>query len=116
MFKESKTWKAQIYCGLRKGYSDEILTVDRVYRTIQKYVDEIGWCVTVTPTKFIYKQGHEPGVIIEAVQYPRFPISEEKLRVRVIKLAEILLDKMEQNRLSICFPEQTIMLENDDGI
>ena len=110
----SKTFKAQIYVGLRKGYSDEILSIDRVYRTVQKYVNEIGWCVTVTPTKFIYKQGHEPGVIIEAIQYPRFPLSEDVLRVRVMELAKILLDVMEQNRLTVCFPKDTIMLEKDD--
>ena len=114
MSKTEKTWKAQIYCGLRKGYSNDIHSIEKVYRACQKYVDEIGWCVTVTPTKFIYRQGHKPGVIIEAIQYPRFPTPEEVLRVRVTELAKILLKELEQYRLTICFPEQTIMMENED--
>lgn len=109
-----ETWKAQIYVGLKRGYSTEILTIDKVYRTIQEYVDEFGWCVTVTPTKFIYMNGHEPGVIIEAIQYPRFPETIKRLEEKVMELAEILLSEMDQYRVSICFPEKTIMLERED--
>ena len=105
------TWQAQIFCGLRVGYAEEILSIEKVYRICQEYVDEIGWCVTVTPTMFIYKNGHEPGVIIGIIQYPRFLSSHDVLRERTIELAKQLLTELKQLRVSIAFPKITIMLE-----
>jgi len=93
------TWQAQIFCGLRVGYAEEILSIEKVYRICQEYVDEIGWCVTVTPTMF--------GII----QYPRFLSSHDVLRERTIELAKQLLTELKQLRVSIAFPKITIMLE-----
>lgn len=110
----NKTWQAQIFCGLRKGYSEEVLTIDKIYRTCQKYVDRVGWCVTVTPTKYIYKDGNEPGVIVEIIQYPRFPTPERILRNKTLELANILLVELGQQRLTVCFPDKTILLEKKE--
>lgn len=108
------TWQAQLFLGLRIGYTDEILSVDKVYRVCQEYVDEISWCVTVTPTKFIYKGGHEPGVIIGVINYPRFPNSHSFLREHITRLAKRLLAELKQFRVSVVFPEETIMLEKEN--
>ena len=35
----------------------------------QKYCDEVGLCVTVTDTWFIYKDGNEPGLIIGFISF-----------------------------------------------
>lgn len=105
------TWQAQIFCGLRVGYTEEVFSIEKVYEICQKYTNEIGWCVTVTPTKFIYKNGSEPGVIIGVIQYPRFSLSEEELRGRTITLAEILLVELGQFRISIVFPNEIEMIE-----
>lgn len=108
------TWEAKIFCGLRKEYSQVIFPMEKICQIIQSYTDEIGWCVTMTPTKFIYKNGNEPGVIIGVIQYPRFPLSNDELRERTIKLAKQLLVELKQIRISIVFPKHTIMLERDE--
>jgi len=112
--KSVPTWQAQLFLGLRIGYTDEVLSVDKVYRICQEYVDEISWCVTVTPTKFIFKGGHEPGVVIGVINYPRFPNSRSFLRVHIIRLAKRLLAELKQFRVSIVFPDETIMLEVEE--
>jgi len=91
---KSKTWEAQIFCGLRKGYSSEFYTIEDLEKICQEYVDEIGWCVTVTPTKFIYKKGNEPGAIIGVILYPRFPLEIEELKARVQGLAYLLMVRL----------------------
>ncbi len=68
-------------------------------------------CVTVTPTKFIYRKGSEPGAIIGLIQYPRFLRMECKIKALAIGLTQILIDELKQERMSIVFPDETLMLE-----
>lgn len=111
--KTQKTWQAQIYCGRERGRTGELISIDKIYQTCQEYVDKIGWCVTVTPTMFIYRNGHEPGVIIGVAQYPRFPLPEEVLRARTLELARKLLSELQQHRVSVCFPDETVLIKNN---
>lgn len=111
--KSEKTWQAQIFCGLRIGYTDAIFPIEKIYEVCQDYVDAIGWCVTITPTTYIYRDGNEPGAIIGIINYPRFPAFESSLRAKTIGLAKVLLAELEQFRLTIIFPEETILLEKD---
>lgn len=37
------------------------------------YCDEVGYCVTVTPTSYVYTGGEESGFIVGLINYPRFP-------------------------------------------
>ena len=112
--KKVTTYTAQIYVGLRVGYGGEIHSIELVEWLCQDYVNEIGWCVTVTPTSFYYKNGEEPGAIIGAINYPRFPITKTDFKKRVMKLAGTLLIELKQLRVSIVFPDETVMLEKDD--
>ena len=109
------TWQAQIFCGLRKGYEvcSPCQSIEKIYSICRRYVHQNKWCVTVTPTKFIYTGGDEDGAIIGIIQYPRFPKSYILLKERVIELAEILRIELGQYRVSIVFPEETIMLEKE---
>jgi len=107
------TWQAQIFCGLRVGYTEEVFPIEKIYEVCQEYIDRIGWCVTVTPTKYIYKNGNELGAIIGIIQYPRFPTSIDILKEETIKLAKLLLANLKQFRISIAFPEETVMIEKE---
>ena len=37
------------------------------------FCDELGWCVTVTPTTYVYRGREEAGFIVGAINYARFP-------------------------------------------
>jgi len=73
----------------------------------RKYCDKKGFCVTITPTKYVYSYGEEEGVIIGIINYPRFPKSKEELRSCAVELAHKLVKKLNQRSVSIQGPEET---------
>ena len=111
-----KTFTATIYVGLKHGYSGEELPTQPVIDYIQKWVDDLGMCVTVTPTNYIYSKGHESGLIVGFINYPRFPCDEFKMKNNALDLASGLMQFCKQMRVSVVFPDETIMLSNDPEI
>lgn len=108
-----KSHNIQIWCGLRSGYTDHIHALDDVRTICDDFVNEIGDCISITPTEFRYVNGHEPGVIVGYIQYPRFPRTENEIDRRAYSLAELLMQGLHQNRVTITTPTQSIMLENE---
>src|ERR1035437_4930266 len=107
------TFTATIYVGLKQNYGGVIKPLQEVETLIQNWVDKLGMCVTVTPTKFVYTGGSEPGLIVGMINYPRFPSEEWKIQENALDLANILLKECKQMRISVVFPNKTIMLSND---
>lgn len=121
--KTEKTFRATIALGFREGYSSKIYTIELAKAICHEYCDEIGLCVTITPTFFVYSRnlinifdGEEPGCFIELIQYPRFPYSEENIKNRAITLAKILMKKFNQSKVSVICTDKTYMLELEDII
>jgi hypothetical protein len=73
----------------------------------QHYCDEVGFCVTVTKTEYVYTGGSELGVIIGLINYPRFPNTPMAILDRAEELAELLIEKLNQESYSIQTPEKT---------
>jgi hypothetical protein len=116
-FRYEPTFTATIYVGLRVGRSTDTAprfhTIDEVRDVCQRYCDEIGLCVTVTPTEYIYKGGNEVGAAIGLINYPRFPKPAEEIGRQALELAQRLLFAMEQFKVSVVFPDRTVMLGED---
>lgn len=110
------SYTASIYCGLKQGYTGTIMPFEEVEQIIQEWVDGIGMCVTVTRTEYIYTNGREPGIIVGFINYPRFPAKSDDIKLRALDLSQILLRECHQMRLSIVFPDETIMLSNTEEI
>jgi hypothetical protein len=110
------TFTATIYVGLRRGYTNEVMPFESVEKFIQEWVDRISICVTVTRTQFVYKKGNEPGLIVGFINYPRFPSEEQDIRMKALMLAGELLHFCKQMRMSVVFPDKTIMLSNTEEI
>lgn len=108
--KSIPTYVATIYCGLRKGYSGEIKDVAYFRELVQAFVDRVGLCVSITPPKFSYTQGSEPGFAVGLINYPRFPKTSEEIKKRAVELATLLKEEMMQNRVSVVCTDETIML------
>jgi len=111
MTKSLETITAKIFLGLREGYGDRVHNIDEVKDFLQRYTDRISLCLTVTPTTFIYKDGREDGVIIGLINYPRFPTTREKLKQTAEEIANMCKEEYKQNRVSIEYQDQTVMLE-----
>ena len=111
MGKSLETITAKIYLGLREGYTEKVHTLDEVKDFLQQYVNKVGLCVTVTPTTFVYKDGREDGAVIGLINYPRFPTTREKLKQTAEEIAGLCKTKYNQNRVSIEYQDETVMLE-----
>jgi hypothetical protein len=108
------TFTATIYAGFRVGRSADAQfryhTVDDARTIAQAYCDEVGLCVTVTPTEYVYTRGAEPGCIVGLINYPRFPSTPEQIRAHALTLAGRLMAGLEQMKVSVVFQDETIML------
>ena len=102
-----------IYVGFKELDTGVMHTVTEARQICQDYCDEVGLCVTVTPTAYIYTDGNEPGVAIGLINYPRFPARPRKIRRRALELARRLLLAFNQYRVSIVFPFRTVMLNSN---
>jgi ferredoxin len=111
-------YEAKIWLGLREGYSENLFTTKEVIEEIKAYCTKVGQCVSVSPTHFVYVHGEEPGLVIGFINYPRYPASQAEIRNKAKELAEKLMKRFKQYRVSITFypaqPNGTMMLENDE--
>lgn len=111
--KIARTFNVQIWCGLREGYEGPVHTVEEVIEICQEYVNNVKYCVTVSPTTFVYVNGREPGAVIGMINYPRFETTVEEILRKATALADILMKRFGQHRVTVTTPTETIMLENE---
>lgn len=109
-----RTYNASIYAGLKIRGDGAIFSFEEAERLIQSWVNEISYCVSVTQTKYIYKGGNEPGLIVGFITYPRFPDPPERIKKLALELAEKIMLAFRQYRVSVVFPDETVMLSNPD--
>ncbi len=112
--KTNKTFTATIHVGLKIRSTSTIQSYSRADTICQEFVDEIGECVSFTPTNYIYTKGGEPGVIVQFIQYPRFPKEESEIKKRALDLGELLMKGLSQHKVCVVFPDVTVMLENEE--
>lgn len=81
----------------------------------QAYCDEVGFCVTVTPTAYVYTGGQEPGVVIGLINYGRFPSTPEAIFERAKDLTLRLIRDLGQESASIQAPDKTLWISFRDA-
>lgn len=72
------------------------------------YCDEVGMCVTVTPTNYVYTGGYQTGVVVGFINYPRFPKAWSAILDHAHELGNRLREALGQESYSIQTPEETI--------
>jgi len=107
------TFIATIYVGAKEHYDGKIHTYEEAKELLQKYCDEVSYCVTLTSTAFIYKNGNEPGFIIGLINYPRFPLIPEFITEKALEIGNYFLNKFNQLKISIVCSDNTYMIEKD---
>tara|TARA_R100000365_G_C2748614_1_gene80766 strand:- start:11996 stop:12313 length:318 start_codon:yes stop_codon:yes gene_type:complete len=75
--------------------------------TCRNFCFEVGLCVTVEPTSFIYTGGEEAGVRVGLINYPRFPSSPEEINGKAFALADRLMRDLCQHSYSVVTPTET---------
>lgn len=81
--------------------------VPKAEQICREFCMEVGECVTVTPTNFIYKGGEECGVVVGFINYPRFPRIPEEIDHRAMVLADRLMVGLCQSSYTIETPVGT---------
>lgn len=120
--KSIKTFTAVITLGLEIGYSKEHYNKEYLIKELQEYqkqrIDEasIYLSASVSECNIVLSGQNEKHLKLEFINYPKFPLEAEVFKKEIIKLGSHLLNKMQQNRTVIVFPDETIMLEVDEGI
>lgn len=74
----------------------------------REYCDETGFCVTLTPTSYIYTGGEELGFIVGLINYPRFPTTPPDIANRAAALADRLRIGLGQESYTIQLPDMAI--------
>ena len=69
---------------------------------------EVGLCITIEPTTFIYTGGEEEGYVVGLINYPRFPCDSAKIKERATSLAHILRTETYQHSVLIMFSDETV--------
>jgi len=83
-------------------------------RVCREYCFDVGLCVTVTPTNYIYTGGAQSGFVVGLINYARFPTLEtDQLVVVAEQLAEKLMYSLFQNSFSIETPVHTYYYERE---
>jgi hypothetical protein len=118
----TKTYTAQATFGLQKKYSNTLITTTELKKSLLQVQTEIKQKFNIVlSTKLTFCEivclgQEEPSVTLEWIQYPKFLVDEDKLQKGILVLVEKLMDALEQNRVVIIFPKETIMLEKSAEI
>lgn len=110
--KKTKTYNVQIWIGLRDRYSAMRFSLEDVRKIVDGFISENNDCITITPTEYRYVNGSEEGAVIGWINYPRFPRRKEEIIKRAINLGKLLMTSLNQYRVSVVTPEETLLLEN----
>ncbi len=114
--KSCPAFKALINVGLKTGTTEPFTYhFDTALKVCEDYCVEVGLGLTFTPTRFVYVGGGEPGVIVGLINYPRFPKEEAEIRSHAFVLAERLRVTLKQWRVSIEFPDETVMIGDQEA-
>lgn len=96
--RKSDTWWVRLYAA---G------PIDIAKQTIRKFCLEVGLCVNIYPTEYIYTGGEETGYVVELINYPRFPVHAYELEETGAALANRLLDDTFQHSILWMDPSTT---------
>jgi hypothetical protein len=98
------------------SYPVSIFVAGRDVRPLcQAYCDEIGLCVTVSPTRYVYSGGAGDGWVIGLINYGRFPSEPAEIFAKAEALALRLIGEGIESA-TIQAPDKTLWLNcRDEG-
>ena len=111
---EVDSYSVSLYVGFKNITDGSSKNINLAKQICQKYCDEVGMCVSVTPTTYIYTNGVEDGCIVGFINYPRFPQTQEQILTHAKNIGCLLKDGYKQCKISIDTPDKTIMIGDDN--
>jgi hypothetical protein len=69
-------------------------------QVLQRYVMK-GLCVSISEEEYVYTLGNESGIVVNFINYPRFPKTPEELLLEATELAKHLIMEMYQGSCTV---------------
>lgn len=117
--KQALSYEVKLYMGSRKRYDGPTFCeTDLIYFVSQfqkAYANQFTPPVRITPTHYVHCEYKEPGWELAVINYPKHDMPIKMLEHFMVKLAEALLDKFDQNKVSVVFPNEIYVFERDDA-
>ena len=120
--KSVKTFSAKVTIGLEKAYEKEKIEKNSVIEFIQKIQNEliknksIYLSVSVSECEIVMSGQIEPHLVLNFINYPKFPLEEDVLKMEIEELTKKLASHFKQNRVVIEYLDETVMFEQNDNI
>jgi hypothetical protein len=117
-----KTFKAQLTIGLNIGYTTNLISLQTVKHelfTAQKAIQNefnVLLSTKIRTCEIVFLGQEEPSVELEFIQYPKFINEEALLKKAILKLTELIMIALHQNRVVIVFNDETLMIEKSDEV
>ena len=118
----SKTFRAEATVGLKRGYSKELISIEEFKMKLagaqKKLFSEMNMKLStkITPCTIVFSGQDEESFNLSFIQYPKFPYEIGKLKNGIIRLIELLMHSLDQNRVVIVFEDETLMLEDKENL
>ena len=120
--KSVKPFHATINLGLEIGYSEQKISKQDVIHFIQHYQNKLIEDKNIYLSCSVYKceivlSGQiEPHLKIGFINYPKFNLNQNILKIEIEELAKQLMKEFFQNRIVIEFNDELLMLEISNEI
>ena len=119
MIKAMPNLEARIYIGSSYGYGADSYTEEELRDAISQFQTQSEpserTSVRITKTGFLYMHYWEEGWEIGIVNYPRFPLTFDGLSVFANGLADSLLRRFSQNRISVILADTIYLHEQENA-
>jgi hypothetical protein len=113
---------ASLTIGLQFGYEKVLISKSEVIAFIQEYQDQlikekqIYLSASITECIILLSGQNEPHLIINFINYPRFPLKISVLKFEIEELTKQLMTSFRQKRVVIEFLDETVMFEDSKEI
>lgn len=81
---------------------------DYCRKCVTKGTQDVGLCVTVEEVVFAHKDGSDRGYRVGVRNYPRFPKTRRQILDHAVRIAELLVEKLDQDTALVDAPDATI--------
>lgn len=117
-----KSFRAQVTIGLNIGYTTNSISIETVkcelaaaQQVVKKELN-VFLSTKIRTCEIVFLGQEEPSLELEFIQYPKFIQDEALLKKAILKLTELMMMALQQNRVVIVFNDETIMLERSEEI
>lgn len=119
---QTNKYTATVTIGLQKGYTKDFWSKSEVIEKLQEFQnrlihnESLYLSAAVSECDIVLSGQIEPSLKLDFINYPKFPLDEEKFSESVIILTKGLMKELNQNRIVVVFHNKIVMLEYDPEI